>query len=68
MKITGTIDIGSNVIRMICARLTRDKKIELVESVRTSLRMGLDFFKSGYLQEVTINNIVESVEIFERIL
>ena len=68
MKITGTIDIGSNVIRMICARLTRDKKIELVESVRTSLRMRLDFFKFGYLQEATINNIVESVEIFERIL
>ena len=68
MKITGTIDIGSNAIRMICARLTRDKKIELVESVRTSLRMGLDFLKCGYLQEVTINNLVESIEIFERLL
>ena len=32
MKIIGAIDIGSNAIRMICARLTPDRRIELVES------------------------------------
>ena len=58
MKIIGAIDIGSNAIRMICARLTPDRRIELVESVRTPLRLGLDVFKFGYLQEVTINNLV----------
>ena len=68
MKIIGAIDIGSNAIRMICARLTPDRRIELVESVRTPLRLGLDVFKFGYLQEVTINNLVESIEIFERTL
>ena len=50
---------------MICARLTPDRRIELVESVRTPLRLGLDVFKFGYLQEVTINNLVESIEIFK---
>ena len=68
MKIIGAIDIGSNSIRMICARLTPDRTIELVESVRTPLRLGLDVFKFGYLQEVTINNLVESIEIFKRTL
>ena len=68
MKIIGAIDIGSNAIRMICARLTPDRRIELVESVRTPLCLGLDVFKLGYLQEVTINNLVESIEIFERTL
>ena len=68
MKIIGAIDIGSNAIRMICARLTPDRRIELVESVRTPLRLGLDVFKFGYLQEVTINNLVESIEIFQRTL
>ena len=53
---------------MICARLTPDRRIELVESVRTPLRLGLDVFKFGYLQEVTINNLVESIEIFKRTL
>ncbi|MFZ8994685.1 MAG: HD domain-containing protein [bacterium] len=68
MKIIGAIDIGSNAIRMICARLTPDRRIELVESVRTPLRLGLDVFKFGYLQESTINNLVESIEIFQRTL
>ena len=68
MKIIGAIDIGSNAIRMICARLTPDRRIEFVESVRTPLRMGLDVFKFGYLQEVTINNLVESIKIFKRTL
>ena len=65
MKIIGAIDIGSNAIRMICARLTPDRRIELVESVRTPLRLGLEVFKFGYLQESTINNLVESIEIFQ---
>ena len=45
MKIIGAIDIGSYAIRMICAHLTPDRRIELVESVRTPLRLGLDVFK-----------------------
>ncbi len=68
MKIVGAIDIGSDAIRMICAQLTPDRTIELVESVRTPLRLGLDVFKFGYLQELTINNLVESIEIFKRTL
>ncbi len=68
MKIIGAIDIGSNAIRTIGARLTPGRRIELVESVRTPLRLGLDFFRFGYLQEVTINNLVESIEIFKRTL
>ena len=68
MKIIGAIDIGSIAIRIICARLTPDRIIELVEAVRTPLRLGLDVFKFGYLQEVTINNLVESIEIFKRTL
>ena len=66
MKIISAIDIGSNAIRMICARLTPDRTIELVKSVRAPLRLGLDVFKFGYLQEVTINNLVESIEISKR--
>ena len=61
MKIIGAIDIGANAIRTICTRLTPGRRIELVESVRTPLplRLGLDVFKFGYLQELTINNLVE---------
>ena len=66
MKIITAIDIGSNAIRMICARLTPDRRIELVESVRTPLRLGLDVFEFGYLQEVTINNLFEPIEIFKK--
>ena len=68
MKIIGAIDIGSNAIRIICACLTPYKRIELVKSVRISHHLGLDVFKFGYLQEVTINNLVESIEIFKRTL
>ena len=68
MKIISAIDIGSDATRMICALLTPDRRIELVESVRTLLRLVLDVFKFGYLQEVTTNNLVESIEIFKRTL
>ena len=68
MKIIGAIDIRSNAIRIVCASLTPYKRTELVKFVRTSLHLGLDVFKFGYLQEVTINNLVESIEIFKRTL
>ena len=63
MKIIGAIDIESNAIRMICARLIPDRRIKLVESVRKPLHLGLYVFEFKYLQEVTIDNLVESIEI-----
>ena len=63
MKIIGDINIGSNATRMICVRLIPDRRIKLAESVRTPLHLGLFVFKFGSLQEVTINDLVESIEI-----
>ena len=68
MKIIGAIDIGSNAVRIICAHLTPDRRIKLVASVRAPLRLGLDVFKFGYLQESTICNYVELIEIFQKTL
>ena len=68
MKIIGAIDTGSNAIQMICARLTFDRRFELFESIITPFCLWLNVFKFGYLQEVTTNNLVESIEIFKRTL
>ena len=48
--------------------LTPDKRIELIESVRPPLPLGLDVFKFGSLQEVTFNNLVESTEVLKTAL
>jgi exopolyphosphatase/guanosine-5'-triphosphate,3'-diphosphate pyrophosphatase len=68
MKIVGAIDIGSNAIRMVCARLTDDRRIELIEKYRTSVRLGEDVFGQGYLSEETITRLSEALRVYHRTL
>ena len=68
MKIVGAIDIGSNAIRLLCARLTPDRRIELIDSNRTPLRLGKDVFIRGSLQEETVQQLIEALRIYQRTL
>ena len=53
-NVIGAIDIGSNAIRMICARLTEDYRIEELEKNRTPIRLGEDVFGLVYFTEFRI--------------
>ena len=68
MKIVGAIDVGSNAIRMVCARLTADRRIELIEKNRTPVRLGEDVFGQGFLSEETIQRLVDALKVYQKTL
>lgn len=68
MKVVGAIDVGSNAIRMSCAYLTEDRRLEYIDSVRTPVRLGKDVFKNRYISKETEQEMVEAFEIYCRIL
>lgn len=68
MKVVGAIDVGSNAIRMSCARLTEDRRIEYIDSVRTSIRLGQDVFKSGFISEKIQKDLISAFDIYHQIL
>ena len=60
-NVIGAIDIGSNAIRMICARLTEDYRIEELEKNRTPIRLGEDVFRIGYITEERIEQLLATI-------
>ena len=52
------VDIGSNAIKYKIF----DSKFNLVEYYRHPLRLGRDVFSHGYLEEKTINEVIELLE------
>ncbi len=68
MSVVGAIDIGSNAIRMVCARLTQDYRIEIIEKYRTQLRLGEDVFRLGYITEERIELLLEALKVYKRTL
>jgi exopolyphosphatase/guanosine-5'-triphosphate,3'-diphosphate pyrophosphatase len=68
MKIVGAIDIGSNAIRMICARLTPDRRVEIIETNRTPIRLGKDVFHTGYLSDTTLESLIHALQIYRKTL
>lgn len=66
MKIVGAIDIGSNAIRMSCARLTADRRIEILSSIRTPMRLGGDVFTDGAISEATKTRLIETLKLYKR--
>ena len=67
MRVVGAIDIGSNAVRMSCAGLTEDQRIEPIESTRTPIRLGEDVFQQGFISESTIEQLVEAFKIYAHI-
>ena len=67
-NVIGAIDIGSNAIRMICARLTEDYRIEELEKNRTPLRLGEDVFRMGYITEERIEQLLATIKVYQKTL
>ena len=65
-KVIGAIDIGSNSILMICARLTEDFRIEELEKNRTLIYLGEDVFKMGYITEERIEKLLETIKVYQK--
>ena len=65
-NVIGAIDIGSNAIRMICARLTEDYRIEELEKNRTPIRLGEDVFRMGYITEERIEQLLATIKVYQK--
>ncbi len=61
------IDIGSNAMRMIVARLDPSGQLETVENSRVPVRLGKDAFTLGYLSEETMQMAVSAFLRFRNI-
>ncbi|MGK0290674.1 MAG: exopolyphosphatase/guanosine-5'-triphosphate,3'-diphosphate pyrophosphatase [bacterium] len=64
MKIVGAIDVGSNAIRMSCAQLTKDGRIEILETARSPIRLGREVFQTGYLSEELLKNLIQELKVY----
>ena len=64
MKAVGVIDVGSNAVRMKCATLTEDHRIEDIESNRTPIRLGEDVFHQGKISEQNIQKLIDTFKIY----
>jgi exopolyphosphatase/guanosine-5'-triphosphate,3'-diphosphate pyrophosphatase len=66
MKVVGAIDIGSNAVRMSCARLTDDGRIEIIDAMRTPVRLGADVFEDGFISPETLEKLAEAIGLYLR--
>ena len=65
-KLVGAIDIGSNAVRMSCARLTDDRRVEIIDSMRSPVRLGTDVFERGSISPETLERLAETLGLYLR--
>lgn len=67
MQRIAAIDAGSNAMRMIVGDIDEGWQVKPVENVRLPVRLGRDVFRTGALQERTIQQAVEAFIHFQRV-
>lgn len=64
----GTIDVGSNAIRLRIAELDANGAVRDVSSARASVRLGRDVFRSGHLSKTTLDQATRALASFREIM
>ncbi|MEJ5225611.1 MAG: hypothetical protein WHV44_14230, partial [Anaerolineales bacterium] len=67
MQNIAAIDVGSNAIRMMVARVTADAALETLESTRIPVRLGQDTFTVGQIGETTMQAALDAFIRFRKI-
>ena len=69
-KFIGGIDLGSNAIRLIIGKISKEKKIKTLKEIRESVRLGHDVFLTGSIsrevQEKAIQTFLKFKEELEK--
>ncbi|HBD93347.1 MAG: hypothetical protein A2015_10475 [Spirochaetes bacterium GWF1_31_7] len=65
-KIVAAIDIGSSSIRMIISEII-DGEVEVIDSVRHTVRLGKDSFYKGKIFRTTIDECIEILSRYKRL-
>jgi exopolyphosphatase/guanosine-5'-triphosphate,3'-diphosphate pyrophosphatase len=62
------IDIGTTSIRMAVAQVNENSSIQVLESLQQSLSLGKDTFTKGYIKKGTIEECVNALKSFKKVL
>lgn len=68
MPTIAAIDVGSNAIRLLIARVNEDGSPQPLENLRESVRLGADVFQKGVIAPETIERALEAFLKFRRLL
>jgi exopolyphosphatase/guanosine-5'-triphosphate,3'-diphosphate pyrophosphatase len=64
MPVLAAVDVGSNAIRCVVASIDAERRLELLENIRESVRLGQDVFTGGVISEGTMGRAAEAFRRF----
>jgi exopolyphosphatase/guanosine-5'-triphosphate,3'-diphosphate pyrophosphatase len=64
MPAFAAIDVGSNALRLAVGRVNGERKLEVIETARESVRLGQDVFDGGSISEDSLGQLVVSIQKF----
>lgn len=64
----GAIDLGSNAVRLALARPKGDSDLEIFESLREPVRLGMEVFSLGYITDSTLKRLNQAFVHFSQVL
>lgn len=72
IMIFAAIDIGSNAVRLLFANVFENTSGQIVSSkatfIRIPLRLGEDVFSGGYIREVSIAKLIDTLQAFKQLI
>ncbi len=68
MSQIAAIDIGSNALRLVIAKLDSHQEIHITKKFREPVRLGQDVFANGIISKKTTSLAIESFSRFRRII
>lgn len=67
MKTIGVIDIGSNSMRLVMARINEEGYLKIFDELKEFVRLGQDITATGELDEARLNHAIEVLKFFKSI-
>ncbi|OAA83577.1 exopolyphosphatase [Clostridium ljungdahlii] len=65
MKQIGIIDIGSNSIRLVLAKISENKCFNIIDEVKETVRLGKDMTIHGELNSLKIEKAIKAISFFK---
>lgn len=66
MRPFAAIDVGSNAIRLVLAKLVRQDQLQTLVKLREPVRLGADVFESGHVSPQTLEKFIQAFLTFKK--
>jgi exopolyphosphatase/guanosine-5'-triphosphate,3'-diphosphate pyrophosphatase len=67
-RVIAAIDIGTTSIRLAIAQIKEQSKIQLLDTLQQSVSLGRDTFTKGIIQRSSIEDCVQALKSFKKVL